>query len=197
MDPEDKVVFVSGANRGIDFGTTLEMAKQGYKVAAGYRDRYRAEKLSAEAKKADNIFPVKVDVTVASDLEQLYELIESCGVIVVGEDNCWGNRYSDALISTTTDPLEAIISRYQAKSPCPYVFFPPELRAEYCRDKAIESKARGVAFYISEWDPSQIWDYPEQKRLLDVKGIPNICFMHQKYLISDKKYQSLHREYST
>lgn len=118
---------------------------------------------------------------------QLYELIESCGAIVVGEDNCWGNRYSDVLIHSTTDPLEAIISRYLAKSPCPYVFFPPELRAEYCLDKAIESKAQGVAFYISEWDPSQIWDYPEQKRLLDVKGIPNICFMHQKYLISDKK----------
>jgi len=118
---------------------------------------------------------------------QFYELLESCGVTVVGEDNCWGNRYSDVPIDTINDPLEAIISRYLKKSPCPYVFFPTDLRADYCRDKAIESKAQGVVFYISQWDPSQIWDYPEQKRILDAKGIPNVCFMHQKYLISDKE----------
>ena len=77
MGTEDKVAFVSGANRGIGFGLTLEMAKQGYKVAAGYRDENRTEKLSAEAKEDDNIFPVKVDVTVENDLKHLYEFIEN------------------------------------------------------------------------------------------------------------------------
>ncbi len=117
----------------------------------------------------------------------LYILIESCGVTVVAVDNCWGNRYSDTPINTTIDPLEAIIGRYQNKSSCPYVFFPAALRADYCQNKAVESKARGVVFYISEWDPSQIWDYPEQKKVLETKGIPTVCFMHQKYLVSDAK----------
>jgi benzoyl-CoA reductase/2-hydroxyglutaryl-CoA dehydratase subunit BcrC/BadD/HgdB len=118
---------------------------------------------------------------------QFYQVVESCGATVVAEDNCWGNRYSDTPINTTIDPLEAIVSRYQNKSPCPYVFFPAGLRAEYCQNKAVESKARGVVFYISEWDPAQIWDYPEQKKALEAKGVPTVCFMHQKYLISDVK----------
>jgi benzoyl-CoA reductase/2-hydroxyglutaryl-CoA dehydratase subunit BcrC/BadD/HgdB len=115
---------------------------------------------------------------------QLYEIIESCKATVVAEDNCWGNRYSDDLIDTTRSAVEAIASRYHLKSPCPYV---PKtgLRAEYCVKKAIEAKAQGVIFYILDWDPGQIWDYPEQNRVLENKGIPTVRFMGQKYLISE------------
>ena len=76
MSTGDRVTFVSGANRGIGFGTTVEMAKQGFNVVAGYRDENRAESLFAKAKEYGKIFPVKVDVTIESDLEQLYDFIE-------------------------------------------------------------------------------------------------------------------------
>ena len=36
---------------------------------------------------------------------QFYEVVESCGAVVVAEDNCWGNRYSDVPISQTINPL--------------------------------------------------------------------------------------------
>jgi benzoyl-CoA reductase/2-hydroxyglutaryl-CoA dehydratase subunit BcrC/BadD/HgdB len=115
---------------------------------------------------------------------QLYEIIESCKATVVAEDNCWGNRYSDDLIDTSRSAVEAIASRYHLKSPCPYV---PKIgpRAEYCLKKAIEAKAQGVIFYILDWDPSQLWDYPEQNRVLENKSIPTVSFIQQKYLISE------------
>ncbi len=115
---------------------------------------------------------------------QLYEIIESGKATVVAEDNCWGNRYSDNPIDTSRDPLEAIANRYHFKSPCPYVTCPVGLRVEYCLQKAVEAKAQGVIFYILEWDCLH-WDYPDQRKVLEEKGIPTVCFMQQKYLLSD------------
>jgi len=116
---------------------------------------------------------------------QFYELVESSKATIVAEDNCWGNRYSDNPIDTSGDPVEAIADRYHHKSPCPYVVFPDGLRAEYCLQKAVEAKAQGVIFYILEWDAGQPWDYPEQNKALEEKGIPTVCFMQQKYLLSE------------
>jgi len=76
MESEDRVAFVSGANRGIGFGLTLEMAQHGCKVAAGYRDETRSKQLLAETEKHRNILPVKVDVTIEDDLQHLYQFID-------------------------------------------------------------------------------------------------------------------------
>ncbi|MFC1533251.1 2-hydroxyacyl-CoA dehydratase subunit D [Thermodesulfobacteriota bacterium] len=116
---------------------------------------------------------------------QFYELVESCNATIVAEDNCWGNRYFDGLIDTSIDPVEAIAKRYHQKSPCPYIYYPADLRTEYCLKKAMESKAQGVIFYIFEHDSGQIWDYPTQNKALEKKGIPAICFAGEKYLLSD------------
>ena len=77
MESDDRVAFVSGANRGIGFGLTLEMVQHGCKVAAGYRDETRSTKLLAEAEKHGSILPVKVDVTVEDDLQHLYEFVDN------------------------------------------------------------------------------------------------------------------------
>jgi NAD(P)-dependent dehydrogenase (short-subunit alcohol dehydrogenase family) len=77
MESEERVAFVSGANRGIGFGLTLEMVHHGCKVAAGYRDETSSKKLLAEAEQHRNILPVKVDVTSKDDLKHLYHLIKN------------------------------------------------------------------------------------------------------------------------
>ena len=77
MERGKRVAFISGANRGIGFGLTLEMVHHGCKVAAGYRDESRSEKLLTEAEKERNILPVKVDVTIEDDLKRLYRFIEN------------------------------------------------------------------------------------------------------------------------
>lgn len=121
---------------------------------------------------------------------QFYELAESCNATIVAEDNCWGNRYSDNPVNTSIDPLQAIADRCHLKSPCSWTS-PMTLRAAYCVEKAVEAKAHGVVFYISEWDYAQIWEYPDQKKALEGKGIPTICFKHQKYLLSDPERERL------
>jgi NAD(P)-dependent dehydrogenase (short-subunit alcohol dehydrogenase family) len=77
MENEDRVAFISGANRGIGFGLTLEMVQHGCKVAAGYRDEARSSELLAEAEKHEHILPVKVDVTIEDDLQHLYQRINN------------------------------------------------------------------------------------------------------------------------
>jgi benzoyl-CoA reductase/2-hydroxyglutaryl-CoA dehydratase subunit BcrC/BadD/HgdB len=119
---------------------------------------------------------------------QLYELVESCNATIVGEDNCWGNRYSDDPIDLSLDPLEAIAERYHLKSPCPRMHF-MDKRTDYCLRSAVEAKTQGVLFFFLEWDNAPAWEYPDQKKALEEKGIPTICFEMQKYQLSatDKK----------
>ena len=115
---------------------------------------------------------------------QLYELVESFNATIVGEDNCWGNRYSDDQIDLSLDPLEAIAERYHLKSPCPRMHF-MDKRTDYCLQSAVEAKAQGALFFFLEWDNAPAWEYPDQKEALEGKGIPTICFEMQKYLLSD------------
>jgi len=119
---------------------------------------------------------------------QLYELVESFNATIVSEDNCWGNRYSDDPIDLSLDPLEAIAERYHLKSPCPRMHF-MDKRTDYCLQSAVEAKAQAALFFFLEWDNAPAWEYPDQKKALEEKGIPIICFEMQKYLLSatDKK----------
>lgn len=77
MSSEDRVAFVSGSNRGIGLGMTLEMAKSDFTVVAGHRIESKSQELFAKANESRNILPVKVDVTVEGDLKYLCEFIEN------------------------------------------------------------------------------------------------------------------------
>ena len=150
--------------------------------------------LSQFLQKADDLPArdgVRLFVT-GSPLDNLrfYEIVESCNATIVAEDNCWGNRYSDNPIKTSLDPLEAISDRYHLKSPCPWMF-PMAQRVEYCLSKAVEAKAQGVIFFFNEWDCVETWDYPDQKKALEEKGIPTICFKEQRYLLSEPDSEQL------
>lgn len=77
MSENVRTVFVSGANRGIGLELVRQLAKQGYKVFAGYRDKKQSEELLDEAAQAGNLFPFQVDVTVESEIEELYGFIST------------------------------------------------------------------------------------------------------------------------
>jgi benzoyl-CoA reductase/2-hydroxyglutaryl-CoA dehydratase subunit BcrC/BadD/HgdB len=115
---------------------------------------------------------------------QFYELVESCDAIIVAEDNCWGSRYAEDPIKTTSDPMEAIADRYQSQTACTWAF-PMNLRREYILRKVMESKAQGVIIYINDWDYAGAWDAPLIKQGLEEKGIPLITCGHQPYLYTD------------
>jgi benzoyl-CoA reductase/2-hydroxyglutaryl-CoA dehydratase subunit BcrC/BadD/HgdB len=119
---------------------------------------------------------------------QLYELAESCNATVVDEDNCWGNRNFECPLNEDIDPMEAIFDRYYANSLCPQMY-PMTPRLEYALRSALNSGAEGAVFYYLEWDNASMWEYPEQKNLLEGNGIKTLCLNMQKYVLasSDKK----------
>src|SRR5208283_1279946 len=64
--------------------------------------------------------PVRAGVRLfieGSDLDnlQLYELVESCGAVVVSEDSNWGNRYFEDPADESCSPVEAIVDRYHLR----------------------------------------------------------------------------------
>jgi len=93
---QDRVVFISGANRGIGFGLTVEMANNGCKVAAGFRDENRSKELLAEAEKSSDIFPVKVDVTVEDHIKNIYEVLDNQFGLLNVLVNCAGVNINES-----------------------------------------------------------------------------------------------------
>lgn len=114
---------------------------------------------------------------------QFYELIESCDATVVAEDHCWGNRYSDGLVSSSITQMDAILDRYHFKSPCSRMY-PMTRRTEYLLKNVLDARAEGVIFYIYAND-AQAWEVPNQVKALKEKGIPSLYLKEQTYRISD------------
>ena len=155
-------------------------------------------KLLKDYLKDTESFPVKNGVRLfveSSPLDnlQFYEVVESCGAVVVAEDNCWGNRYSDVPISQTINPFESIVERYLKKSPCPRMF-PLQRRIDYCVEKAFESKAQGALFHIYIGDNVQAWEAPEEVKVLKANGIPVAYLKKQPYLLSNADKEDLRTE---
>ncbi|MBU4317021.1 MAG: 2-hydroxyacyl-CoA dehydratase family protein [Proteobacteria bacterium] len=154
--------------------------------------------LLKEFLKDANSLPAKAGVRLfveSSPLDnlQLYEVIESSGAVVVGEDNCWGNRHSDTPIEMTVNPFESIIDRYLKKSPCPRIF-PLQRRLDYCVESAVASKARGTLIHVYEGDNAQAWEAPEEINALKAAGIPATRVKNQPYLLSDANKEELKTE---
>jgi benzoyl-CoA reductase/2-hydroxyglutaryl-CoA dehydratase subunit BcrC/BadD/HgdB len=111
----------------------------------------------------------------------------------VGEDNCWGNRYSDVPIVDIINPLESIVDRYLKKSPCPRMM-PLQRRIDYCVGNAVESKAQGTLFHIYEGDNAQAWEAPEEIKALKAVGMPVAYLKKQPYRLSDADKADLKAE---
>ena len=102
----------------------------------------------------------------------------------MGEDNCWGNRYSDVPIDTSLDPMEAVVDRYHRKSPCPWMI-PLSLRVDYCVESALKAKAQGAIHNVYDLDDTQAWEIPDDIKALNQKNIPSLHLRKQSYLISE------------
>lgn len=126
------------------------------------------------------------------DHTQLYEILESTGAVVVAEDSDWGNRAFDTLVdetcaSATTNeigPLDAIVERYHYTAPSPTKSTIQE-RVDYCVRRAVEAKADGVVFFLMQGENPPAWDYPEQRKALEARGIRTLCLDRQPYALAD------------
>jgi benzoyl-CoA reductase/2-hydroxyglutaryl-CoA dehydratase subunit BcrC/BadD/HgdB len=175
--------LISGTEALQIIGSSMFMLKEEHNSllkefleTAGSRTPVKGTRVFVEGSPMDNL--------------QFYHIIESCGGVVVAEDNCWGNRYKDDLVATTSDPLEAIAERYQLKSPCPRNFS-LKMRVDNYVNSAIEAKAKGAIFNIHEYDYAQTWETPEEIKACQEKSMPSLCLKHQQYTLSDMDKKSL------
>lgn len=75
MTPADQIGCVTGANRGIGYELTRQLADQGTTVIAGYRNPTSSEALLELARQRKVILPVQIDVTSEEDCKALKERI--------------------------------------------------------------------------------------------------------------------------
>jgi NAD(P)-dependent dehydrogenase (short-subunit alcohol dehydrogenase family) len=103
----NRVVFVSGANRGIGLELVRQFAENSAIVFAGYRVKSRALGLFQLAGKNDRLLPVKVDITNEDDVKALAKTIkEKAGRLDLLINNAGISlKYYDNLAAINLDDL--------------------------------------------------------------------------------------------
>ena len=118
------------------------------------------------------------------DHVQFYELVESCGAVVVGEDHDWGSRHFAGEIDRTVHPIDGIVDRYHLRQPSAHRATVSE-RVSALSGEVQASDAQGVIAFIYEADDAPSWDFPEQRRALEEAGIPVLLLDGQPYGLAD------------
>ena len=110
----------------------------------------------------------------------LYDLIEAQGLVIVGEDHDWGDRFYERDFDITLDPVKAAVDRYMLREFSSKKAFVSQ-RVEALDREAADSGAGGVIFFMNEYEESASWDYPSQNESLRAKGIKTACFAKMKW----------------
>ena len=105
----------------------------------------------------------------------LYDMIESAGAVIVGEDHDWGDRWYDRDYNTDYTPLRAVVDRYMLREFSSKKAFVSQRVAALDRE-ADAAGAQAVLFYTNIYEEAASWDYPSQKKSLESRGIATACF---------------------
>jgi benzoyl-CoA reductase/2-hydroxyglutaryl-CoA dehydratase subunit BcrC/BadD/HgdB len=122
------------------------------------------------------------------DDDSFYRLVESCGAIVVADDHTSGERVFEHCVAEKGDPMAALTDHYHRHSVSPRSY-PQEEQDRRFIELVEAARVQGVIFYHDEWDDVLGWDYPEQKKLLDARGIPSMFLKKQPYRTPDRAAQ--------
>src|SRR6056300_1345325 len=88
-----ETVFITGSNRGIGFELVRVFQEEGWNVIATTRNPDTSEELNAFAESYDNVFVERLDVTSASDLEQLSEKYMGVPIdVIINNAGIYGDR---------------------------------------------------------------------------------------------------------
>lgn len=107
-------------------------------------------------------------------------LIESAGASVVAHDHVAGDPTFRALVREVGDPWENLAHHYQRNIPGPRVH-PQEDQDAHFIALAEAKRVDGVIFFHDEWDDTLGWEYPDQRKLLEARGIPSLFMKRQPY----------------
>lgn len=114
----------------------------------------------------------------------LYELVESCGAVIVAEDHCWGNRGGEYEADTNLPPFEALADRYHRKPACS-IEFPMARGVERCVERACAARVDGAIFFVMQGDGVHIWDTPDEIASLERNDVPSLYLSGQPYRLDN------------
>ena len=108
---------------------------------------------------------------------EILDMIENCGVVIVGDDLFHGFRYISTDVNPEGDPIAALAEWYMARNtgvPCP-------TRVQNNVDwdayllKAIEREdAQGMIVLMAKFCEPHMYYYPEVKEAFERRGVPHL-----------------------
>jgi len=105
----------------------------------------------------------------------VYDMIEASGAVIVGEDHDWGDRFYNRDYNTAYAPIRAVVDRYMLREFSSKKAFVSQRVAALDR-QVNDAGAEAVVFYTNIYEEAASWDYPSQKKSLESRGIPTVCF---------------------
>lgn len=111
---------------------------------------------------------------------ELYDEIEKAGLVIVGEDHDWGDRFYDRDFNLDYAPKRAIVDCYMLREFSSKKAFTSQ-RVEALNREVEKTNADGVVFYMNEYEEAASWDYPPQKKSLEANGKKTVCFYKMKW----------------
>ncbi|OON85963.1 hypothetical protein BXO88_10070 [Oribacterium sp. C9] len=106
---------------------------------------------------------------------RLYEMIESKGLVIVGEDTDFGERYFNRDFNLDYPVIRGIVDRYMLREFSAKKATPKE-RMEALEREVEAAGAQAVVFYTNIYDEVATWDIPKQIESLERRGIKHIRF---------------------
>jgi benzoyl-CoA reductase/2-hydroxyglutaryl-CoA dehydratase subunit BcrC/BadD/HgdB len=109
----------------------------------------------------------------------LTKFLEACGGQVVGDDFCFGGRYSQVAVAEGVEPLRALAEGYLNRVPCGRMENYDE-RFQFLLDEMGRKKAQGLIYTSLKFCDNFLIDYPSLKKVLEARDIPSL-FLEGEY----------------
>jgi benzoyl-CoA reductase/2-hydroxyglutaryl-CoA dehydratase subunit BcrC/BadD/HgdB len=136
--------------------------------------------LLAESETLDELTGIRVYLNGSTHEDAaVYELIESCGCVIVGEDHPRGEDAFGPMVSAHGDPLDSLAEHYQFAN-LPARRSASE-RAQHVVRRALESGADVVVTYTVVHDEATPWDAPAIIAAASATGLPIVALPEQRY----------------
>jgi benzoyl-CoA reductase subunit C len=105
--------------------------------------------------------------------DELLDLTEELGGIVVDDDLYTGSRYFLTKIPLSQDPIEALADAYlRMVSPCPTRIYPKLELGPYLVNMVKRASAKGLIIVMVKFCEAHDYTYPHMRRHLDPAGVP-------------------------
>ena len=110
----------------------------------------------------------------------LYDKIEASGVVIVGDDHDWGDRFYDRDFNLEYTVRRAIVDCYMLREFSSKKAYTSQ-RVDALNREVAATAADGVIFYMNEYEEAASWDYPPQKKSLEAQGKKTLCLAKMKW----------------